>query len=590
MKKNNLKSNLSRWRLQTRLTVFVFAIVMATACSMAVLQYAAMEKTLMQETFRARLDVMRQIGQRTNEIKNAIVTISNLLSNEATIDQALVLSDMEGGEDERIREVIDQSYHRYFEAFNEIGVDFKIVIIGNNGFRYNSYNDPDYDYDLQMSRRWHNKIARLDGEILWVPSYSEMNEFLETDYVFSASKLLKVDGEGVGTLTVTVDERVLFGTYEVVLNGDNIIYIIDESGSFVSHVDQRKLGLQYFQMDRLEELFGGGDYCIIRVGNESVLWSRYYDAQTKWTIMEQIPTAVIMEYAISMRVLLYAILATSLVAAFVMAYVVAKRTAQPIKELTAGIQAIESGDLGLRVHVTGWLEVRILSESFNEMLQRIQGLIEEVKINEDQRRRADINYLRMRINPHFMYNTLFSIRCLVDMRQNERASEMIGAFMQIVNHLLRNTSEFVSIEEEMKLLEKYLMIQRNRYEQPPECTWDIPDALLRCKVPSFLLQPILENALYHGIDAKDSVGKIAISCTRHGEEITICVWDNGAGMSEEEHGVVMRNLQKSESKDHIGLNNVHQRIQLLFGEKYGLSIRSEPGAGTSVYVHLPYFV
>ena len=257
-----------------------------------------------------------------------------------------------------------------------------------------------------------------------------------------------------------------------------------------------------------------------------------------------------------------------------------------ISALSAKAARLGSDDFACEPIHTGIVELRVLDRNFDRMAARISALM--VKQREDQQslHRAELELLQAQINPHFLYNTLDSIAILAESHREEDVVNMVTSLSTFFRNSLNGGRDVITLRAELAQATSYLEIQQVRYADILNYSIRVPEEMQDCLVPKLILQPLIENALYHGIKNRRGRGSIAIDGERDGEDLLLRVRDNGAGMSEEE----LQALQQGIYQDHhsgLGLKNVHQRIRLYCGEPYGLTFSSVPGEGTTVTVRLP---
>ena len=265
---------------------------------------------------------------------------------------------------------------------------------------------------------------------------------------------------------------------------------------------------------------------------------------------------------------------------------------KPVKELSYITNQVAKGDLTVRSHIKNGAEVKMLSDSLNIMIEKLSNLIETVKIEQSNLRETEIKLLQEQINPHFLYNTLDTIVWLAESGRHKEVVEVVGFLSRYFRTSLSKGKDLVTLKDEELHVCSYLQIQKVRYGDILEYEIDLADDLALCRIPKITLQPLVENALYHGIKNKRSKGKISIVGRMDNDNIIIKVIDNGLGMTEERLMQVIESFQrKSEyNKDFYGLYNVNERIRMTFGPDYGLSIKSTYGEGTEVTVRLPVVI
>lgn len=215
-------------------------------------------------------------------------------------------------------------------------------------------------------------------------------------------------------------------------------------------------------------------------------------------------------------------------------------------------------------------------------------LMKEIVIEQEKKRKSEFESLQAQINPHFLYNTLDSIVWMVESERYQEAISMVTALASLFRISLSKGKNIITIQEEIEHAQNYLYIQKIRYKNRFQVKIDIASEIYECSTIKLIVQPLLENAIYHGVEYMDGEGEITIKGYLKDEDIYIDVIDNGLGMPEEEINLILRDNTRVHKKGSgIGLSNVHQRIQLYFGPKYGLLIDSELDEGTTVHIHLP---
>ena len=261
---------------------------------------------------------------------------------------------------------------------------------------------------------------------------------------------------------------------------------------------------------------------------------------------------------------------------------------KPVKRLVSAMQTFEkeADSFSYRAEPEKVRELNILSETFSHMVGMIQELMEKVRREEIVLRKTELKALQAQINPHFLYNTLDSIQWMCERGKTDDAVKMVGALAKLFRISISRGHELISIKDELKHAESYLVIQSFRYKNQFTYKFSVDKSVEDCLCSKITVQPLIENAIYHGIDRMVDEGRIDIT-VRAGEndDIFIDVEDNGIGMTAEQCKKILQK-ERSDSGG-IGVKNVNDRLKIYFGDQYGLSIESEPDEGTKVTVHLP---
>lgn len=263
---------------------------------------------------------------------------------------------------------------------------------------------------------------------------------------------------------------------------------------------------------------------------------------------------------------------------------------RPIRKLSEVTDQVAKGDFTVRYDVRGSAEISMLSDSLNMMIDKINELLGQVTKEQTRLRKAEFELLQAQINPHFLYNTLDAIVWLAESGEQKRVVSMVGSLSEFFRTSLNQGKDIVSIREELQHVRSYLEIQQVRYQDILQYEIHVPEELYCYSIPKITIQPLVENALYHGIKNKRGSGCIVISGRKERDFFVLQIEDDGIGISEERLQQVRDGVQNKvpTENDIYGLYNVNERIRLNFGESYGISIDSTYGEGTVVRIVLPY--
>ena len=274
--------------------------------------------------------------------------------------------------------------------------------------------------------------------------------------------------------------------------------------------------------------------------------------------------------------------------AVINAYISARITA-PIQELEKSVNALEAGELDAEVYMGGSYEIRHLGRSISDMAKRIQTLMDDIVMEHESKRKSEFDTLQSQINPHFLYNTLDIIVWMIENEQKQEAVKVVTALARFFRISLSKGKSIIPVRDELEHVRNYLMIQQKRFKN--KFTYQIeagPEVFPMASL-KLMLQPLVENAIYHGMEFMDGDGEILIRVWQEGEKLIFIIRDNGLGMTKEKaEGLLTGETHSVSGKGSgIGVKNVNERIRLYFGEGYGLSIFSEPDEGTTVQISLP---
>ena len=565
------------------------ALQMICTCVIVILliaagSYTVFSRTLLNVIGTNRSNVLSQVGSRMRDIKSSAYTISNLYYNDAGFRKRA--ADLTQELLPEFTDYMDELTRQYQLSFNQINLDFYAVYLSADGIGYCSVPVPeDYGYIDPSIRIWYRDLYLAHGDIIDVASFDD--RALDMHSFVAARAVLDAQGDIIGYLMICIDERQIYDTYSGIIAPNSNIYIADASGDIISSSMKQIVGSHYFHMDNLNELFNGRDFAVVQMPQHRSLFSKYEDSVYGFTVFEETPLDYLLQPVRTTRNIVVLLAAAVALLGAALSLLFAGRLTRPILKLRDYVLRVRGGEADADdiPALNSFTEIDILRDGIRQMLDRIHELIENIKNREEQKRKMQYHLLQAQINPHFMYNTLFSIKCVVDMNENRRASEMLSAFIQLLRNSLTDPDSMTTLHQQMDALHQYADLQRFRYGDQFEVIIEYADTLADCLLPSLLVQPLVENAIVHGVAQTGGV-IIVTACVRH-EQIELTVEDNGVGMDTEQIRRIFTQQENPDAKPHIGLKNIHERLQLTFGPDYGLQIESAPGEGTKVIANLP---
>lgn len=360
-------------------------------------------------------------------------------------------------------------------------------------------------------------------------------------------------------------------------------FLMDEQGNMVYHPQQQLLyaGIKQEETTRLATL-ADGTYV-----EDTVIYSIQWVPDSNWRVVgvSYIDETVNESFWQMVRITL-GTAAMILVAALLAGWVISRMLSHPLQQLETAMEQFEQDADGFTFQsVVGTREVQELSDSFGHMVGRIQRLMTTVREEELNLRKTELKALQAQINPHFLYNTLDSIAWMCERGKNADAVKMVHALAKLFRISISRGHELIPIEKELQHAESYLLIQKFRYKNQFTYHFTVDESCLHCLCNKITLQPIIENAITHGLDLLVESGHIEIEVCRDGEDILFKVSDDGIGMAPEQVAELLKN--EPSDRTGIGIKNVNDRLRIYFGPQYGLSIDSVPDEGTVVTIRMP---
>lgn len=409
---------------------------------------------------------------------------------------------------------------------------------------------------------------------------------LENYYPWVVSIRKDLENENGERHTVVIDIRFSkIANYvdEVGIGQHGYCFIMDKKGGIVYHPQQQLIysGLKSEQTDSLMTAEDGS-----LVGKNVIYTIRSLD-NCGWRIVgvSYIDELVTGKVRDAIRILL-AVIAFVVMTVFCSSLLLTRMVSHPIQSLVKAMQDFEKNAEGFSYQpVHGSREMLALSDSFGHMVSRIQDLMEKVRREEITLRKTELKALQAQINPHFLYNTLDAIGWMCEEERSGDAVEMVNALARLFRISISKGHELIPIGKEVEHARSYLMIQKFRYKNQFTYSFDIEEKCLPYLCNKITLQPIIENAIYHGINRMVDEGEIRICIREDKDDILFSVSDNGVGMSREKCEEILKSEPGEQTG--IGIKNVNDRIKIYFGEEYGITIESEPDEGTCVRIRMP---
>ncbi|WP_409340538.1 sensor histidine kinase [Paenibacillus sp. MBLB4367] len=405
----------------------------------------------------------------------------------------------------------------------------------------------------------------------------------------------------------------LFSLISKEFEGGKKIFISDAKGDIVLSTENDK------NYRSLKDVAMEDEY---RKGSDEYSFARYEESDyivlrkqldhpsinvNNWSIVYMIPAGAVHSSIQHIRMTSLVLCLLCIVFSLILTVLLSRNITGRISRLLRKISNVKRGNFTISDGAEGTDEISILDNSFNEMTGRIHTLIHEVyeaeiqvtkeklknSIIETRAREAEIHTLQSQINPHYLFNTLESIRMKLLIKGDRESSDIIGMFGETFRLALSNHNETYKLSDELRFVESFFLIQKYRYGDRINYEKDVPAELLNVYIPKLILQPLVENAIYHGIERKAAGGTVVVLARIADGKLVLTITDNGAGMDEDELIQVRDAIDKSNQADNpmgdtrIALRNIHTRLRLLYGDPYGLVIHSSKGIGTEVTVSLP---
>ncbi len=465
-------------------------------------------------------------------------------------------------------------------------INFMVVINENSGdyiykgdvslYRSRFYDN--YEDDYKNSKNMDDGSIRMSFNNIF--SYYEEYALIIYYPIYST----KTIGKRIGLLCINIKDNNLaqiFTQHNEHYNSK--INFIDQAGTVIAIADKNLIGTKVDYLDRLS----GANGSFVKSGQ---LYTYQKIGQWKYYLVQIIPTAELAQNSIRVMVILVIVMIGMVgICLFLLRKLVAIAY-KPLDNVVSKMEAVSNGQLEIRMNEENMGEdFKKLALGFNSMMEEIYILMEQVKFEQQQLQQIRLNALQAQIKPHFLYNTLDCIHWQAISDGNKEVSTMVKALASYYRICLSKGKDIITLDQEISHIENYLIIQNMRYDNIVESEINVKEEFLGVEIPKMTLQPLVENAIYHGIKIKDgNKGKVTITAERDKEDILIEVIDNGSGMTEEQIRALNNSISEVYETFGYGVRNVNKRIEIMFGKQYGLYFMKNNLSGITVQIRLPF--
>jgi two-component system, sensor histidine kinase YesM len=571
------------------------------------------EEIIIDNTSSLIMDNLEQVGGKVENTCLDMITLSNIILTDDTIlDNVSIEPNQKNYNDDF--QMKDPAFYtnddmsRITRTENEINSmkrkvffnnNVHVIIIGADGNMYSSMDSFDKKLKLEykninkfLSQDWFETVKSGDVRVLWNVPYNYEIEGLGDDKYISIVKSIR---NKYSPQNVAGELMINFSAYDlgkIIGNSINGYFAIINENSQIIYSSEKSIEDKILTNKDImsKNLYYGSGSFFTTIDNEKFMVN--YNSIKKFGMcsISLVPYKEIIKEIDSLKFKINSINILVFSVFLLLGTGMIMNTINPLRQLLKRMKKMKVGAYSVGIKENENLDdVNGLVHSFDNMLNRVEELVNTVV--QEQKLENDLRYeaLRAQINPHFLFNTLSTIKWSAKMSGADNVSKMISALGKLLEVSINKGEEEITLKEELKLAECYIYIQNVRYNDKFEMRININDeSIYSCKMPKLILQPIVENCIIHGFEDKNDNCRIDINAYIKEESIVIEVIDNGMGMDADRIEHLLFNNENTKHKfNGIGLNNVHERIKLKYGQTYGLSITSEPERGTTVSISIP---
>ena len=547
---------LSKMRFKTKLIFFICILFLVVAIIQFSFTSLYTQKIIVDKSETYFKEVISQVSTRINaetELKNQLVL--QISSNSDVIYHIDEMTNSKKSP-ELTRTQIKSEVLKLLPPDKELISD--LYIFTKSGFTINCFYSHSLDEIDPYSQLLMNRFQReLQPSVVWDDAYLEPDHISCYTPIFRNNKLIAI-------LRLRLKKELLGNVFDnIQLDEDNVILLLDETQNVIYSNKTAYIGnnKKYLDMRNHYEVTS-------TVSKEGL------------SVVGFIPHRTVSSEISLLNVVLLILYFSTFLIFIIIATLYMKKISKPINYIVSGMNKIQNGNLDVKLTYSSTDEFGFITETFNEMAVRIKTLIEQIYTYQKASALAQKEALEAKLNPHFLYNTLDSIYWMLIMQDNSKESAMVIKLSNILRYSISHDKELVPIYEDIQQLENYIDLHRIRFHNKLDYYIDIDNAIENISIPKLLLQPLIENSLKYGFKNLKKTGLIKITATAKDDYILFVVYDNGVGIPAEK--------LKDIFTTGLGLRITHERIQCIYGESYGLEIKSSDENGTAIFVKIGY--
>lgn len=570
--------------MQSTIMIVFSVISISITLILGIVMYIRFSAVNRQETIQTAQTLMEQTGETLEDYLVSMRQISDTVYYNVIKDGAFP------DQDQNIQKGMNLLYEANRDNLRTIAI-------------YNSYGslmaaepvasqkeDPDV-----TSQDWYKQaVEEMENMHFSTPHIQNLFDDGSMRYywVISLSRAVDLTDNGdsqMGVLLVDMDYSSISRMLQQINASDNgqYYYLCDSSGEIIYHPRQIQIseGIANENNDT-ESGYKDGVYDEMFEGEHRKVIVNTI-SYTGWKLVGVIPYSTFTSGMLNMRYFVGMLMLLTAMMLVVINRVVSVGISRPILRLNDSVREYEAGEKP-EIYIGGSLEIRHLGYSIQKSYEQIDSLMKKIVLEQNERRKSELDALQSQINPHFLYNTLESITWMIEGERNDEAAFMITQLARLFRISLSKGRTVITVADELQHARSYMNIQKIRYKNAFSVVFDVDQEVCSCCTVKLILQPILENAINYGVSGMDDCGEIRVTGRLEDGNVILSVTDNGIGMSEEQVALIFTDSSRMHKRGSgVGLVNVNNRIRLLFGGEYGLTVESEPDEGTTVSVRIP---
>lgn len=566
--------------LQYKIILLTLAVAIIPTLLVGIVSYTQNVKIVENQVMKVNFNILQQMADNINNRFKAMSDLSMELWRDDPFMECLMTDVQEASELEYVRLVAQQRVEHYTVFKNGI---YSVYVEADNGLVFDTMSTKN-----KITPEMKEELIKLRGTCVLI--HDEIIDYDGTvQKVFSVLRVLKDPknlSKSLAVIKINMLEKEISNIYDSgQLSPNSETFIMDSQDQILyaaqEIVDQQNVW-QVYGSDNKEKYF------IKKVGNVKCICTIIPLEDVNCKLVCSVPMEDLVKESRTIQEITIVTIAISILCCILIMFFLTNKVLRPLKMLGKSMNRLENGEFNIELPENGKDEIAQVCRNFNRMSKKLDKLINEVYLYQIRQKEAELKILHEQINPHFLYNTLNTIYWMCKMEKANESAKLINGLSKLFRLSLNSGKAITTVEKEIEYLQYYILIQEKRYEEMIRFEVEVEEDVLKCHTIKLTLQPLVENAIYHGIEKKGSRGTIRIRAYRDSEYLYFQVIDDGIGMEEDVLTAIL-NEPWADNKG-FAVKNVHERIRLYFGneeKQYGLSFKSSPGKGTTVTVTQP---
>ena len=569
--------------LQYKILIFSLVLILIPIFVIGFFSYRESLKIVQQKVSISNMNTVRQVGERIEFIfQDAHDMTLFLIQNRDVREFFKLEDDSDKANNEANSEAMKITLYNelsylisskpyinsiYFKGFNGISMDTR-----------NAANPIEKDTE--------SRIIKLKGGYIWNIGSIINYDGTETN-VFSIIRVINdinMTSNKLAIMKINISEEDLSGIYsDKIFGKQDDFLIVDSNNRIVSSIDKNRLG-QQFDLDMSDS--GVHDskegYFQSKLNGQDYLVTYFDIDSVNYRLINLVPLNELLKENQVIQNVVLKVAGISFLVCVLCALLFSIKILGPLKKIRMQMKMVENEKFDVHVNINGNDEIAMLGRSFNKMSAKLKELVNQVFVIRLKQKEAELATLQAQINPHFLYNALDTIYWMGRMEKAFETSKLVEALARLFRLSLNSGREITLLQDEIEHLSNYMIIQKKRYGDSISFNMEGEDGLLECQVIKLILQPLVENAINHGIDKKDGKGNISVLIRKEAQNLIYEIKDDGIGVDVNEINLLLKDTGNSNKG--FGIKNVNDRLKLYFGEQYGITFFSGEGKGTTVIV------